>query len=162
MSAAGRPKKPVLLKKLEGDTRQRGANKHAESIAAALIAQRGEPEMPEWKVPPLPPDADPEMQYRHAAAKQRSKVAREHWTYLARELSREGLLSTVDQGMLANAAMTYALSQESFLAGDTRAHAEQSKTYMQIADRMGLSESARAKFPKREQKMDDLEAALCG
>lgn len=149
----GRPKKPVLLKALEGDTRQRGANKHAESIAAALISQRGEPEMPDWRAPK---GALPEV-------RRRLRIAREHWQYLARELGREGLLSTVDQGMLANAAMTFALAQESFLAGDNRAHAEQSKVYMQIADRMGLSESARAKFPKKADQMDDpLEAALCG
>lgn len=159
---SGRPKKPVLLKALEGDTRQRGANKHAQSISAALITQRGEPDMPQWEVPRLPAGASPEMQYRHAFAEQRIAVAREHWQYLARELSREGMLSTVDQGMLANAAMTFALSQESFVAGNMRAHAEQTKVYMQIADRMGLSESARAKFPKTSESIDPLEAALCG
>lgn len=152
MSAAGRPKKPVLLKALEGDTRQRGANKHAEAIASALISQRGEPDMPLWEAPE---DADP-------AVHRRLQVAREHWLYLCRELSREGLLSTVDQGMLATAATTYAMAQESFLMGDVRAHTEQSRTYMQIADRMGLNESARAKFPKKAEKMDELEAALCG
>lgn len=150
--AAGRPRKPVLLKALEGDTRQRGANKHAESIAAAFIAQRGEPEMPEWAAPE---DASP-------AIHRRLQVAREHWTYLCRELSREGLLSTVDQGMLATAATTFAMAQESFLMGDVRAHTEQSRTYMQIADRMGLNESARAKFPKKSEAIDPLEAALCG
>lgn len=152
MSAAGRPHKPVLLKALEGDTRQRGANKHAESIAGACISQRGEPDMPDWSDPE---EASPEVL-------RRLKAARDHWAYLARELKREGLLSTVDQGMLANAAMTFALAQESFIAGDARINAEQSKTYMQIADRMGLHESGRAKFPKKEQTIDELEAALCG
>jgi phage terminase small subunit len=152
MSAAGRPRKPVLLKALEGDTRQRGANKHAESIAAALISQRGEPDMPDWRAPN---GASPEV-------RRRIKVAREHWQYLCRELGREGLLSTVDQGILASAAMTFAMAQEAFMAGDVRAHTEQSRTYMQIADRMGLNESARAKFPKKSEAIDPLEAALCG
>lgn len=43
----GRPPKPILLKKREGDTRQRGANKHAESISSALRVESGGGDMPE-------------------------------------------------------------------------------------------------------------------
>ena len=88
------------------------------------------------------------------------KDAAEHWQYLAGELSREGMLSTADGGMLTQAATIYAMSMEAFRSLDFAGHALLSKTYMQIADRMGLNESARAKFPAKKPAMDDLEAAL--
>lgn len=149
---AGRPRKPILVKALDGDTRQRGANKHAEAIAGALHAQRGIPDMPDFTPPPK----------ASAAQKRVLADAAQHWQYLAGELSREGMLSTADGGMLTQAATIYAMAFEAFRTLDFSGHALHSKTYMQIADRMGLNESARAKFPAKKPAMDDLEAALCG
>lgn len=149
---AGRPRKPVLVAKQDGDTRKRGANKHAALIAEACIAQRGIPDCPSFAASS---DDPPET-------RRRLKVAKEHWQYLAGELSREGMLSTADEGMLTQAAMIYALAWEAFREGHHAAHNAHTKAYMQIANLMGLNESARAKFPAKKPAMDDLEAALCG
>lgn len=159
---AGRPRKPILVAAIDGDTRKRGANKHAEHVSGTLMAQRGIPDMPDFTAPRCPASAPPEVAVRYKAAQERMKVARRHWEYLAGELSREGMMSTLDEGSLTQAATVYAMAWEAFQAGDFRAHAEYSKTYMQIADRMGLNESARAKFPAKKPAMDDLESALCG
>lgn len=116
------------------------------------MARRGMPKPPAFKAYPNDP---PETRKRLA-------VAKAHWVYLAEQLAADGLLAQCDEGMLTQAAMIYALSWEAFREGHHAAHSMHSKAYMQIADRMGLNESARAKFPKKEAPMDDLEAALCG
>lgn len=148
---AGRPRKPILVAALDGDTRKLGANKHAEKVAGALVSARGIPDCPDFSPGPK----------ASAATKRRLAVAEKHWQYLAGELSREGLLSTADEGMLTQAAMIYALAWEAFREGHHAAHNAHTKAYMQIANLMGLNESARAKFPKQKPAMDDLEAAVC-
>jgi hypothetical protein len=147
---------------LDGDTKKRGANKHAEIVQGALMSRRGMPDPPDFTVPPLPAKPNAVQAAKHAAEVQRMAVAEKHWHYLCGELGREGLLATTDEGMLTQAAMIYALSWDAFRSGKPSAHAAQAKAYMQIADRMGLNESARAKFPKQAPSMDELEAALCG
>jgi hypothetical protein len=160
---AGRPRKPTLVKALEGDTRKYGANKHAESISRAHITRRGTPpDPPPFKFPSYPRGEDAGARYQDMLRKWRKKVCAHHREYLAGELTREGLLSTVDEGVLTQAAQIYTLATEAFITGDHRAHPAHTQRYMQIADRMGLNEAARVKFPKGEPEMDDLEAALCG
>lgn len=147
---AGRPRKPILVAAIDGDTRKKGTNKHAEAIAGAMLAQRGIPDMPDFTPPPK----------ATAAQKRVLADAAEHWQYLAGELSREGMLSTADGGMLTQAATIYAMSMEAFRSLDFSGHALHSKTYMQIADRMGLNESARAKFPAKKPEMTDIQSAM--
>lgn len=138
----GRPPKPVLVKQQDGDTRHIGANKHAEACAGAHEARRGRPQMPA--------DLDP--------------IAREHWEYLADGLAAEGLLAMVDEGMLTLAAQLYSGIRKANKGRkpNFRALSDLAARYMQLADRMGLNESARAKIPRKPQATNPLDDAMCG
>lgn len=136
----GRPRKPIPIRAAEGDTQKKGSRKHAAIMEAALEAKRGMPE--------CPPGMDP--------------VAKRHWQYLADGLHREGLLAEIDGGSLVTAATAYSAMIATHKAKDYVAWEKASGRYMQIADRLGLHESARAKFTKKQTTGDAIADAMCG
>ena len=86
-------------------------------------------------------------------------MAAEYWETTADGLAAEGLLATVDEGMLTSISLAYAMM---VFAGRTAARSfpDLMQRYMQAADRMGLNESARAKFtkPKAAEGSPELDA----
>jgi phage terminase small subunit len=129
---AGRPRKPTQKKALEGDLRKVGQQKHDAMLEAAVLARRGMPKMPEWM-------QEPQSEIE--------KIAAEYWETTADGLHREGLLATVDEGILTSISLAYASMVVAGRAG-LKSFSELMQRYMQAADRMGLNESARAKFTK--------------
>ena len=142
----GRIPAPIQIKRARGDTKKIGAKKFAKQTAAAMEARVGRPE--------CPPGLD--------------SIAKKHWEYLADQLQLEGLLTKLDQGMLTAAAVVFsalkraAPDPKAKKPHDHRAIADLTQRYMQLADRMGLNASARARLPKQEKKVNTLEDALCG
>lgn len=158
---SGRPRKPIALKLLEGDTRQRGANVHAETLGKAFVVLPGPPPLPEVlaKLPLKPPaDAEPERRYRMERERNILKTARQHWDYLMGVLAPNALLSTCDQGILLAHCMAF--GEMSYADGQQRMRAVEA--YGKLSNLSGLNASARAKFTAPPKAMDDLEAALCG
>ncbi len=154
----GRPPKPIGLKRLEGDTRQRGASQHEKSLAGAYEARRGRPPVPGCLT--FRKIAEESVS---AASQRRSvlRIAREHWVYLADELEYEKLLTKLDAGMLTSAALIYAQMVSAGITGYVVTFEKLAQRYMQIADRMGLNESARVKLPGRtEPKKDAGQSAM--
>jgi phage terminase small subunit len=137
---AGRPRKPIPIRAAEGDTRQRGARKHQEAIEAAHRAQPGIPEPP--------------------ASLTGEALA--HYEYLADGLFAEGLLAKIDQGALVAAATAFAAVMAAHKAGKINNWEKAVRVYMQMADRLGLHESARAKFTKKDTSADPIGEAMCG
>lgn len=121
---AGRPRKPIALKRAEGDTRQRGSNKHEQSLAAAWEARRGMPDMPKG------------LDY----------YAKQYWQTTAEGLAAEGLLATIDEGMLTATALIYGELRKAAKERDRRGLCELTQRFIHCCDRMGLNESARAKL----------------
>ena len=115
---AGRPRKPIPIRAAEGDTRQRGARKHAEALA--------------------------------------------HYEYLADGLFAEGLLARIDQGALVAAATAFAAVMEAHKSKKINDWEKAVRVYMQMADRLGLHESARAKFTRKDVTADPIGEAMCG
>ncbi len=132
----GRPRKPLALVALEGDTRKIGAKKHAKLTDPGVITRRGRPTMPR---------ALQSCKGDDAAVRRRLTVAREHWRYLADALERARMLTDLDEGMLTTTALNYALALEAARRGEAREYERLQQRYLQAADRMGLKESARAK-----------------
>ncbi|MEZ5355696.1 MAG: hypothetical protein R2762_23935 [Bryobacteraceae bacterium] len=147
----GRPPIPIAQKRAQGDTRQRGAKKHEAALAEAFEARRGRPPMPDsLKFGASCKSQHPDAKIRKiqdAATRARLKMARDHWEYLADELAKNGMLASLDEGMLTGQALNYALGVEAAREGRETAFSRIWQRYMQIADRMGLSESARARLP---------------
>lgn len=149
----GRPSKPIALKRLEGDTRQRGSNKHAESVTTAFEARRGEPEMPA---------ALRSRKGDTPRARLVLKSAREHWKYLMREMAADGLLAIVDQGIITDLCLAFGAMVETGRAGEVGDFAKAAAEYRMSADRACLSEIARAKVPRQKtDQVDPMEAAIC-
>ena len=148
-------KTPVAIRRVQGDTANRGSRKHEAELENAWEARRGRPEMPEV-LRPRKGDDD--------AVKARLATARAHWEYLADTLHREGLLAELDSGMLTQAAQTFALMSEAFRTGEYKAHEAAALRYQASADRLGLHEIARAKLSERAPKSEDDEIAraMCG
>jgi len=136
----GRPRKPLAAKKLEGDTRQRGANKFAASLAEGWEARRGEPEMPVLFRSRR--GEDPEL-------RNRLRTAREYWKYLIPAMQRDGLLAEVDQGTLVGCVLAFAAMAEAGRAGETSKFERHSREYRGYCDRMGLNEVARARLDRQ-------------
>jgi hypothetical protein len=154
-----RPRTPIAIKAARGDTRQRGALQHAESIAAAFMATRG--------APPQPEDFEPQKRGEDedvAAWKTRESIrarARKHWDYLMGALDRDGLLAVSDQGILATCCWCYSLLTEAALRGDIKGVAALQAAYNTSSNLAGLNESARAKIPKQNTpQMTEQEMAL--
>ena len=137
---AGRPKKPTPIRAIDGDTRKEGSKKHKAGIEAAFEADRGMPDCPTGM----------------------DKIAEDHWRYLAEGLHREGLLAKIDGGSLVTAATAYSAMITTAKAKHYNSWDKAAQRYMQIADRLGLHESARAKFTKRSTDVDDIADAMCG
>jgi phage terminase small subunit len=137
---AGRPRKPIPIRATEGDTRKLGSRRHQEAIEAAHRARPGVPEPP-------------------ATLK---GMALEHYEYLADGLLAEGLIALIDQGALVSAATAFEVMMRAHEEKRFRDWAEATKLYMQIADRLGLHESARAKFTKKDVSADPIGEAMCG
>jgi phage terminase small subunit len=108
-------------------------------IAAALQAKRGRPQMPQWLREPV---------------NEVSVLAAEYWETTADGLMVEGLLAVVDEGMLTAISLAYA---QMVCAGreGLRSFPDLMQRYLQAADRMGLNESARAKFTKPKADAGD-------
>ena len=136
----GRPRKPIPIRAADGDTRQRGSRKHKQAIEAAHRARPGVPDPP-------------------ATLK---GMALAHYEYLADGLMAEGLIALIDQGALVSAATAFEAMMTAHEDGRARDWAEAAKLYMQIADRLGLHESARAKFVKKTTTTDPIGEAMCG
>lgn len=138
-------KTPVAIRRVQGDTANRGSRKHEEALAGAWEARRGRPEMPEV------------LRTRKgdtAQVKARLAIARKHWEYLADVLQGEGLLSELDGGMLTQAAQTFALMNEAFRTGEYKAHEAAARRYQAAGDRLGLHEIARAKLSERAPRTE--------
>lgn len=148
---AGRPAKPILLKKLHGDTRKIGARKHKELIDRALGSRRGAPPYPDELLPrEMPPELAVNAQMRRAfeVTEARRAVARQHYDFLVEQLGIDEMLCPLDRGLLVSAAWTYALAQEAAEDGSVNKYAELQKIYVQMADRLGLNALSRSKMPK--------------
>jgi len=113
------------------------------------MAKRGRPEMPDW----LRAAYETEETGEKISL---DKIAAEYWMTTADGLAREGLLAVVDEGMLTSIALVYA---SMVIAGRfaLKTFPDLVQRYMQLADRMGLNESARAKFTKPKQADGDPE-----
>lgn len=150
---AGRPPKPLELKRRDGDTRKIGAQKHEARLAAAFNAPRGRPDFPASLKARKTDTLQTRVLLRQAKA---------HWEFLADQLGAAGMLAELDEGMLTAAALLYANMAEAGRQGKDRELTQLVQRYMQLGDRMGLSESARSKLPKAKTAEDDMELALCG
>lgn len=166
---AGRLPKPAIVRQMDGDTRNVGPRKFQAQIAGALMARRGAPEAPDWlKFAPesIPKNEDIDEKkarlQRDRLARKRLGWARQHWDYLVDALLADGLMAELDGGVLATAALAYAQMVEAGVQGSASAFAATSQRYLQVSDRMGLSESARAKFSKPASTSDSLDEMMCG
>ena len=165
----GRPPIPIAQKRLQGDTRQRGANKHADSLAGAFEARPGRPPLPEcfrFRATPAisgeRPTAATERKRLDTERRVRLSTARKHWLYLADQLESEKKLTMLDEGMLTGLALDYALMVEAGRDGDVGAFTKLKQRYMQAADRMGLNASARARLPGSGGKSNEVQSAMSG
>ena len=139
---AGRPRKPIALKAVEGDRSRIGALRHAEEIAGAFIAKRGRPPFPP-SLEEREPATDEQM-----AAELRRSAARQHWEYLCSTLESDRLLCVHDAGVLEGMCWNHANQMELFAAGEVKLAASLQAEYRSSAIQVGLTESARAKMPK--------------
>lgn len=147
----GRPRKTIAQKILDGDTRKVGAQRFAEEIASAWQARRGIPELP----------AALKGRSKDPKERARLKVAREHWEYLMREATADGLVAIVDQGVFMNLALLHAAIAEAGKTADFGKLAQLSAEYRQTADRCGLTEVGRAKLQRpAPPKVDEVEEAM--
>jgi len=148
----GRPPKSIALKRLEGDTRQRGATQYEKDLGGAFEARRGRPPLPDVLRFVAIDSEDP----KEASARQALLgLAMGHWEYLADELEREKMLASLDEGMLTTAALIYAQMVIAGAGIRVKDFVDLTQRYMQVADRMGLNESARVKLPKRGEPQKD-------
>jgi len=155
-----RPPTPISVKRLKGDTRQRGAKKFEESLRGTWEPKRGRPKFP---VGLLFSAIAGEDASAAATRKSRLALARAHWKYVADQLEPEGKLALVDEGILTGLSLSYALMIETGRDGNTAAYDKAVQRYMQAADRMGLSESARVRIPgKGQEASDPMMAEMCG
>lgn len=136
----GRPKKPIPIRAVEGDLRKIGSKKLAQQIEQAYKAPRG--------IPATPDGLDP--------------VALKHYEYLAYHLHRGHLLAESDEGSLVSAATAYSAMMRAHKAKDINSLDKAIGRYMQMADRLGLHESARAKFTKKDMSTDAIGDLMCG
>lgn len=129
--------------------RKIGQQKHDAAIEAAVMAKRGRPEMPEW----LRTAYETEETGEQVSL---DKIAAEYWVTTADGLANEGLLAVVDEGMLTSISLVYA---SMVIAGRLalKTFPDLVQRYMQLADRMGLNESARAKHTKPKAAEGDPE-----
>lgn len=165
---AGRPRKPLALKAMQGDTRQRGALRHIESLEASFQSRRGRPPFPEeLRFRPIPAfglEGEALAAHKQAEAARRAflATAAAHWEYIVSSLEADGLACPSDGGILTSTALCYAMMIEAAQTGKVSSFVDLSQRYMQAADRCGLNESARAKLPRQPgNKVDEREAALC-
>lgn len=164
-----RPRKPLILRKLHGDTAKIGALRHQEEIESGFQSRRGRPPFPEeLRFKPIPAfglEGEALAAHRQAEAIRKAHlgVAAAHWEYIVSSLEADGIACPSDGGMLTSAALCYAMMIEAGQTGRVSAFVDLSQRYMQAADRLGLNESARAKLPRQPgRQVDEVEAALCG
>lgn len=137
---AGRPKKPIPIRAVEGDKQKLGSRKFAQMVQTAHAAKRGRPELPEGLDP----------------------IAAEHFEFLCDRLFTEQLIAEIDLGSIVSAATAYSAIMKAHKGSDFINLDKAIGRYMQIADRLGLHESARAKFTKKPDAIDEVEAAMFG
>jgi len=150
----GRPRKPAYLRMIEGDTRNRGVNKHNELLAAEPI--------------PLYPLGE--------APESLDDVGKEVWYRITRELPR-GMLRSTDCYLVesyCNAVSLYReahdkLKKSSMLIKDPSGHARQSpylaimntqsRIMHKLGSELGLSPVARTRIsiPEGERDPDPLD-----
>lgn len=164
-----RPRKSLALKAMQGDTRQRGALRHLESLESGFQSRRGRPPFPEElhfkPIPAFGLKGEALATHRQAEAVRKAHlgIAAAHWEYIVSSLEADGIACPSDGGMLTSAALCYAMMIEAGQTGRVPAFVDLSQRYMQASDRLGLNESARAKLPRQPaRQVDEVEAALCG
>ena len=148
---AGRPKKPILLRAAQGDTRKLGVHQFAAQIAAAFIGTRGKP--------PDSGDFEPREDDEPDVARRRDRALK-HYDYLCEQLGLQGLLCSMDSGILTSMAWCKALMLEAAEVGAVKEFAMLQSEYRASANVTGFNESARAKIPKPAATSDPMEAAL--
>jgi hypothetical protein len=164
---SGRPPLPMAVKQANGNTRKLSKAQFAAEMNSKAEARRGCPPMPiELKGPTaaqLVAATGTDLEATLLQVAVRMEYARGHWKFLIKELSQDGLLAMVDQGVILSLALSYAGMLETAQAGKWKDYSELMSKYLNAADRCGLNESARARLPRRvAPKVDPLEEALSG
>lgn len=162
----GRPPTPEKLKAIEGHRGHRTRAELQARLVAATEVDRGRPPFPPeltWSESDEPALDAPVAEIREALERRRRiDTASAHWEYLCDELMAAGLLAKLDQGSLLAACLAFALMGECGRRGDLKGYDMAAARYCQLADRMGLNESARARMPREKKSADkNLEDAMC-